>query len=91
MDESLSDSLLAAGERLAEAMRTGLAAQGLPSELTVLVDGGRVVIASRSAAVRDAEVGTACRPPRALMESVARDTAPDLLRAISAKLQDSWS
>jgi len=87
----LSAALLAAGERLAEAMRTGLCRQGLPSELTVLVEGERVVIASRSGAVRDAEIGTAATAPTAMMENIAREAAPDLIREISAKLQDVWS
>lgn len=91
LEESLSEALLAAGELLAEAMRMELSARGLASELTVLVEGERVVIASRSAAVRDAEVGTASRPPAPMMESIAREAAPDLLLAISARLQDAWS
>jgi len=90
LEESLSDALLAAGERLAEAMRMRLSAHGLPSELTVLVEGERVVIASRSGAVRDAEVGIASKPPRATMERIAREAAPDLLQVISTRLQDSW-
>ncbi len=91
MEESLSDALLAAGEQLAEAMRLGLSAHGLPSELSVLVEGERVVIASRSGVVRDAEVGTASTPPMGTLESIAREATPALLYAISAKMQDAWS
>jgi len=87
LEETLSDALLAAGEQLAEAMRIGLSAQGLPSELTVLVEGERVLIASRSGAVRDAEVGTVSRPPTAMMESMAREASAALVHAISAKLR----
>jgi hypothetical protein len=71
-------------------MRTGLFGRGLPHEVSVLIDGERVVIASRSGAVRDAEVGTPCSPPKAPMEGIARDATQALLHTIVAKLQDTW-
>ena len=81
------DALLAAGEQLAEAMRTALAARGLPSDLCVMVDGGRVVVASRSAAVRRAELGEPGIAPGAAMEGAAREAAPLLVHALAGRLE----
>ena len=83
MEESLKDALLQAGEHLAEAMRAGLSAQGLPSELCVFVQDGRVVVASRSVALRKAEIGSAGVAPRAAMEGTARVAAAQAVRVLS--------
>ncbi len=87
MEESLKDALLQAGEHLAEAMRAGLSAQGLPSELCVFVEDGRVVVASRSAALRKAELGTAGVAPRAAMEGTARVAAAQTVRDLARHLK----
>ena len=87
MEESLKDALLQAGEHLAEAMRAGLSAQGLPSELCVFVEDGRVVVASRSAALRKVEVGAAGMAPRGAMEGTARVAAALAVRVLSEHLE----
>jgi hypothetical protein len=87
LEESLKDALLQAGEHLAEAMRTGLSAQGLPSELCVIVEDGRVVVASRSVALRKAELGWAGSPPRGAMEGAARVAATQVVKVLARHLE----
>ncbi len=87
MEESLKDALLEAGERLAEMFRAGLSRQGLPDEVCLIVDEGRVVVASRSAVVRQAELGEAGTPPRGVMEGLGRDAAPALVEGLSRRLE----
>ncbi len=89
MEETVSDALLEAGERLAEAMRAGLCAQGLPGDVCVIVEDGRVVVASRSAVVRRSEIGEPGSPPQAVMEAIARDAGPGVVAALAARLQSS--
>jgi hypothetical protein len=91
LEETLNEALLAAGERLAEAMRTGLLNQGLPADLCVFIEGRRVVVGSRSAAVRNGEMGTPSFPPKAVLEWSARDATPALLQDIAARLQGMYS
>ncbi len=86
MEETLKDALLQAGEHLAEAMRAELSAQGFPSELCMFVEDGRVVVASRSAALRKAEVGSAGVAPRAAMEGAARGAAAQAVRVLRQHL-----
>jgi hypothetical protein len=87
LEELLNDVLLEAGERLAEALRAGLAEQGLPDELHVRLDAGRVVVASRSHRVREAELGKAGVPPTALMEGIAQESAPLLVALLENRLK----
>jgi hypothetical protein len=87
LEESMKDALLQAGERLAEAIRAELSAQGLPSELCVAVEDGRVVVASRSAAARDAELGAAGVAPLGSMEKAAREAAGDVVRGLAHDLR----
>ena len=87
MEESIKDALLQAGEHLAEAMRAGLSAQDLPGELCVIVEDGRVVVASRSVALRKIELGAAGLPPRAAMEGAARSAAANTVRRFAEHLQ----
>ncbi len=87
MEESIRDALLEAGEHLAEAIRSGLSAQGLPGELSVIVEDGRVVVTSRSAALRTIELGSAGVPPRALMEELGRSAATHVVRGIANTLK----
>jgi hypothetical protein len=86
MEESLMDALASAGEVLAEAMRAGLAAQGLPADVSVFARNGRIVVASRSAAVRDAEVGTRSRAPGAVLEIIGRDNAGRVVAEVAKVL-----
>jgi hypothetical protein len=87
LEESVKDALLAAAEHLAEAVRAHLLARGLPDDVCLRVEDGRVVVASRSQVVRRAELGAAGAPPLGVMEGAARDVAPDLARRIAAHLQ----
>jgi hypothetical protein len=87
LEESVKDALLQAGEHLAEAMRAGLSAQGLPSELCVIVEDGRVVVASRSAVLRKAELGSAGVPPRGAMEETARAAATQAVGILARHLE----
>jgi len=82
VDEGLMDALLAAGETLAEVLRAGLAARGLPGELSVRVEGSRVVVASRAPEVRAAELGAPGRPPSAPVETLARCAAGEIARTL---------
>jgi hypothetical protein len=86
MEESLMDALASAGEMLAEVVRTGLAAQGLPGEVSVIVRDGRIMVASRSATVRDAEVGTRRRAPGAVLETIGRDNAGRVVAEVAKVL-----
>jgi hypothetical protein len=86
VEESLSHALLAAGERLADALRRGLSEYGLPSEIHIVLDGDRVIVASRSAELRRHEVGQAGYPPGAIMEGIARDAVPEVLQAFVERL-----
>jgi hypothetical protein len=86
MEEKLSSVLLEAGEYLADRLSLGLAERGLPSELSVFLDGHRVVVASHSAALRKAEVGRAGCPPKAIMEGLARDGVPQVLQTLVERL-----
>ena len=79
MEESLRDALLAAGERLAEALRLGLSECGLPSDLYIVFDGERIVVASQSAELRLHELGRVGRPPKAIMVGYARDAVAQVL------------
>jgi len=88
VEESLKDALLSAGERLSEALRMGLSERGLPNDVCVVLNGDKVVVASRSNAIRDAELGSAGVPPRPILESIARDAAPAVLLAFSEVWQD---
>jgi hypothetical protein len=90
LEESVRDALLEAGEHLAEAVRANLLARGLPDDVCLLVEDGRVVVGSRSKLVRRAELGAAGAPPLGVMEEAARDLAPDLARGIAAGLQGAW-
>jgi plasmid stabilization system protein ParE len=87
LEERLTDSLLAAAELLAEALRAGLSEQGLPNDLFLRRDGKKVIIASRSAQVREWELGRAGMPPTALMESIARDSAPMVVDLLATRLK----
>jgi len=87
MDERLKDALASAGGVLAEAMRAGLGARGLPGELSVRVGEGRVHVVSASAAVRDAEVGAPGRPPSGVMEGIGREAAPRVAAALAEALR----
>jgi hypothetical protein len=84
----MKDALLQAGERLAEAMRAGLSAQGLPIELCLIVEDGRVVVASRSAALRKIEFGSMEAPPRGVVEGTARDASRHIVRLLAQDLED---
>ncbi len=75
--------MASAGECLAEAMHAKLGDAGLPSDLHVLFDDGRVVVASRSDSVRKAECGSASGSPKALLEAAARDSLPRVLQEIA--------
>jgi hypothetical protein len=86
MEERLKDALASAGEMLAEALRAGLVARGLPGELGVAVQGGRVVVGSASAAVRDAEVGAAGRAPAGVLEEIGRRAAPHIVARLASQL-----
>jgi hypothetical protein len=46
-----------------------------------------VVVASRSVAVRDAEMGRSGVAPRAVMESVAAEVAPHVVRGLRDMLE----
>ncbi len=83
----MKDALLQAGERLAEAMRVGLSAEGLPGEVCLIVEDGRVVVASRSAMVRKAEFGSAGVQPRAVMEGAARAAVGHVVRRLAQDLK----
>jgi hypothetical protein len=80
VEESLRDGLLAAGESLAEVLRLGLSERGRPSDFSVFLNGNKVVVASRSADLRDDEVGRVGSPPKGIMEGVARDAIPHILQ-----------
>jgi len=86
VEESLTAALFAAGEQLAEALRMGLSAGGLPAELHIVLDGDRVVIASKSAELRLHEVGRVGSPPKGTMEGLARDAVPKALGAFVERL-----
>ena len=83
----MKDALLQSGERLAEAMRAGLSAQGLPSELCLVVEEGRVRVVSKAAVVRQAELGCAGVRPRGVMEGAARGAATQVVRALAQDLE----
>jgi hypothetical protein len=83
----MRDALLQAGERLAEAVRAGLSREGLPSEVCLIVEDGRVVVASRSKAVRLAELGSAAGQPRGVMEGAAREAAAHVVRGLAQDLK----
>jgi hypothetical protein len=86
MEESLMDALASAGDMLAEAVRTGLSSQGFPGDVSVFVRDGRIMVASRSAAVRDAEVGTRHRAPGAVLEMIGRDNAGRVVAEVARVL-----
>jgi hypothetical protein len=87
LEESMKDALLQSGERLAEAMRAGLLAQGLSSALCLIVEEGRVRVVSNSAVVRQAELGCAGVQPRGVMEGAARGAAAHVVRALAQDLE----
>jgi hypothetical protein len=87
LEEWVNDALLEAGECLAEALRAGLIEKGLPGDLHVRLDAGKIVIASRSHQVRDSELGKAGVPPTALMEGIARESAPMVVELLAARLK----
>lgn len=85
----MKDGLLSAGAMLAEAIRIGLAAHELPNDVAMFEQDGRVVVGSRSVVVRDAELGRAGVAPRAVMEAVAVEVAPHVLRGLRDRLEGS--
>jgi hypothetical protein len=88
MEERLKDALVSAGEMLAEAMRAGLVARGLPGEIGVMARDGRVVVGSTSPAVREGEVGAAGRPPTGVLEAIGRAAVPHLVARLTSDLGD---
>jgi len=87
MDERLKDALASAGAVLAEAMRAGLSARGLPGELSVRVRDGRVLVVSASAAVRDAEFGAPGRPPAGVLDGISKEAAQQAAAAVAESLR----
>jgi CRP-like cAMP-binding protein len=87
LEESMKDALLQAGERLAEAVRAGLLAQGLPSDVCLVVEDGRVMVVSRSGAVRQAELGSAGSLPRGGMAAAAHAAAGHVVRKLAQDLE----
>ncbi len=82
MEETLNDALLAAGDILAEAIRAGLVARGLPATLRVIARDGKVIVASGELAVRVADVA-----PCALMERAAREAALHAVQSLADRLK----
>ena len=89
MEEALRDSLLLAGERLAEAVRKGLQARGLPTDVSLQADGLRVSVVSRSRDVYKAEHGTSAAPPTAPFEQAVRGATKDVVRVFARSLEMS--
>jgi hypothetical protein len=87
LEETLNDALLAAGDILAEAIRAGLVARGLPATLRVIARDGKVVVASGEQAVRVAETGSAGVAPCALMERAAREAALHAVQSLADRLK----
>jgi hypothetical protein len=87
MDERLKDALASAGEVLAEAMRAGLGARGLPGNVSMRLRDGRVHVVSSSAAVRDVELGAPGRPPAGVLEGIGRAAAPQVAAALADALR----
>ena len=89
MEEALRGALLAAGERLADAVSKGLQARGLSADVHWLIDGLRVLVVSRSRDVHDAECGTSGFPPKSPMEEVARDEMRGVVDLFASSLENS--
>ena len=87
MEEALRDSLLVAGEQLAELMRKGLQAHGLPTDVDWKADGLRVSVVSRSPDVHRAEHGTGAFPPTAPVEASVRGATKDIVRLFARSLE----
>jgi hypothetical protein len=87
MDERLKDVLASAGGVLAEAMRAGLGARGLPGDVSVHLRDGRVHVVSSSAAVREVELGAPGRPPGGVFEGIGRAAAPLVAAALADALR----
>jgi hypothetical protein len=91
MDERLKDALASAGGVLAEAVRAGLGARGLPGEVGVRVRDGHVQVVSASASVRDAELGAPGRPPSGVLAGIGRDAAPQVAAALADALRERFA
>ena len=85
----MRDSLLVAGERLADAVRKGLQAHGFSTDIDCNADGLRVSVVSRSPDVHKAEHGTSAAPPTAPVEEAVRGAAKDVVRAFARNLEMS--
>jgi hypothetical protein len=88
MEEAIADALMEAGDLLAEGVRTALASQGLPHELSQSVLDDKVVITSNSAKVYLAERGGLSKPPSAPVETAVRHTTAEMLSLLQRRLQE---
>ncbi len=88
LGHAIAHALAQAGDCLARLVSERLHQAGQDSALHVLIEQGRVVVASRSAALRDAEAGSAETAPCPLMEHAARDSAPLAARALVHALHE---
>jgi hypothetical protein len=88
LDDSLMDALRGAGTLLADALAEGLVARGLPGEVQVVVEAGRVRVVSRARAVHEAEFGRAGMAPSAPMAGLAREAAPRIVAALAESLAE---
>lgn len=89
MEEDLSAALAAAGALVAEAVRRRLQDAGLPDDVCVSAAGGRIMIASASSALREAELGRPGAPPRSYVSGAAREVAADAAGLVAACLGGS--
>jgi hypothetical protein len=87
LDKGVRQALAEAGERLADALRERLAAQGLSDELEMALDGDRLRVVSHAREIHAAEIGRAGMAPTAPMESAARQAASGIVQALGARLR----
>jgi hypothetical protein len=84
----MMDALLAASEKLAEAMRADLLADGQAAELDIRIEGNRAVIGSRSRALAVREVGSSASPPTGALSRSARAAIPAVISAMRQQLSE---
>lgn len=78
MDSDVELALLKIGQSIAELVRMRMAIQGHGGNVDVLIADNRVIVSSRAANLRVAEVGCPGRPPAAVFVATARDVLPNV-------------
>ena len=85
----MTEALLRAGDFLADALRTGLAARGFAPDLSVRAEAGRVCVVSRSRDVWAAELGEAGCAPSAPVSGIAVAVGGDVAGVLQGHLREA--